>query len=370
MIQGRTRGERTARLVTAALLLGLAALGLAGAWGLGAGDGTIDLVARQPGAGGFSRERIVVRQGERVRLRIRAEDVVHGFAIGRMGVDAGPIQPGKTVTVEFTPAEAGEFTYYCTEWCDPNHSRMRGILEVRGRAVAATPRPDPASNVLLQHLDDPRDAGGVPMALPSAERGRALYRARCADCHGAEGGGTARGGPLDRRTTLRDRSPAALVRMLAGPTPSHAGPRAGAHAPGVPGPARAAPPHAPHARGWGAQERWDAVAFLWWRGVSLERLALGQRVYGRNCAACHGETGKGDGAGGRSQPKLPADFTDLRRMLAGTTELYTAKIRRGGMGTGMPYWGSIFTEEELASLVDHLWRFSLGQPAAAGEGSK
>jgi hypothetical protein len=29
------------------------------------------------------------------------------------------------------------------------------------------------------------------------------------------------------------------------------------------------------------------------------------------------------------------------------------------MGTGMPYWGSIFTEEELASLVDYVWTFSL-----------
>jgi hypothetical protein len=32
------------------------------------------------------------------------------------------------------------------------------------------------------------------------------------------------------------------------------------------------------------------------------------------------------------------------------------------MGTGMPYWGSIFTEEELAALVGHLWTFALGRP--------
>jgi hypothetical protein len=46
-------------------------------------------------------------------------------------------------------------------------------------------------------------------------------------------------------------------------------------------------------------------------------------------------------------------------MLAGTTALYTAKIRRGGMGTGMPYWGGIFTEGELAALVDHVWSVSM-----------
>ena len=65
------------------------------------------------------------------------------------------------------------------------------------------------------------------------------------------------------------------------------------------------------------------------------------------------------GPGGKHQPKKPADFTDARRMLAGTSALYTAKIRRGGMGTGMPYWGSIFTEEELTALVDYIWTFSL-----------
>ena len=74
-------------------------------------DDAIDLVARQPDAGGWSRERIVVKSGQRVRLRIRSEDVVHGFAIGRLGVDAGLIEPGKVTTVEFVANGTGEFTY-------------------------------------------------------------------------------------------------------------------------------------------------------------------------------------------------------------------------------------------------------------------
>lgn len=56
-----------------------------------------------------------------------------------------------------------------------------------------------------------------------------------------------------------------------------------------------------------------------------------------------------------------ANFTDARRMLAGTRALYTAKIRRDGMGTGMPYWANTFTEGELAALVDYLWTFSLNR---------
>jgi hypothetical protein len=33
------------------------------------------------------------------------------------------------------------------------------------------------------------------------------------------------------------------------------------------------------------------------------------------------------------------------------------KIMRGGMGTGMPYWGPIFTEAQTWALVDVLWDF-------------
>jgi mono/diheme cytochrome c family protein len=102
------------------------------------------------------------------------------------------------------------------------------------------------------------------------------------------------------------------------------------------------------------------VAYLWTLDTSPLRLEVGQRLFARNCAACHGERGAGDGPGGKHQPKAPANFTDPHRMLAGTSRQYLATIRRGGMGSGMPYWGSIFTEEEMQSLVDTVWSFSLG----------
>jgi cytochrome c oxidase subunit 2 len=345
--------------VTVGLFLGLTVAFLVSMLGPSPGP-EIELVARQPAAGGWSRERIVVNQGERVRLRIRSEDVVHGFAIGRMGVDAGPIEPGKVVTVEFPADQAGEFTFYCTMWCDPNHARMRGILEVRGPGQVTTSPPMPASDVTLQHLDDPRDAGVVPQALPSATRRLALYGQRCASCHGERGEGTVRGTVIGGGNALRDRSPVDVFHMMAQTKKQQGTRRGGAHGRGAAVASRADVSHGPFVQDWSEQERWDVVAALWSFGSTADRLALGRRLYLKNCAACHGERGAGDGPGGRSQPKKPADFTDARRMLAGTSALYTAKIRRGGMGTGMPYWGSIFTEEELAAAVDYVWGFSLG----------
>jgi mono/diheme cytochrome c family protein len=48
--------------------------------------------------------------------------------------------------------------------------------------------------------------------------------------------------------------------------------------------------------------------------------------------------------------QVPADFTDPKRMLGASPAILEGKILRGGMGTGMPMWGSIFTEEQIWDL--------------------
>jgi mono/diheme cytochrome c family protein len=53
----------------------------------------------------------------------------------------------------------------------------------------------------------------------------------------------------------------------------------------------------------------------------------------------------------------PIAFNEPRSMLGGTGEIYYAKLRRGGMGTGMPGFGPIFTPDETWLLVDYLWTF-------------
>ncbi|NIV34458.1 MAG: c-type cytochrome, partial [Anaerolineae bacterium] len=105
------------------------------------------------------------------------------------------------------------------------------------------------------------------------------------------------------------------------------------------------------------EDIWDLVAYLWFAGTTPEQQAVGEALYAKNCAACHGASGGGDGPGGRYLEERPTDFTDARTMAGGSGETYFAKIRRGGMGTGMPYWGTIFTEEETWSIVDYLWTF-------------
>ena len=90
----------------------------------------IFLVARTVERGGWSPARIVVKQGQRVRLRILADDVTHGFQLLHFGVDAGAIKTGTTKVVEFTADRAGEFPFYCSVRCSPLHMALMGTLVV------------------------------------------------------------------------------------------------------------------------------------------------------------------------------------------------------------------------------------------------
>ena len=282
----------------------------------------IDLVARAPEAGGWDPEYITVNKGDTVRLQITGHDVVHGFAIGKLQVDVGPIIPGEVTTVEFVADRVGLFTYYCNVWCDPYHYRMRGTLEVVAPAAPDDPlvaEEEPGFSEL--DIDSPHEAEFYPTNPPSAVRGRALVEQ--IDLPALGDGST-------ELEVLRSQSPSAVFQAI------REGEAAASLSDG---------------------EVWDLVAYLWSTATTPEQVATGEALYAKNCAACHGETGGGDGPGGRYMEERPTDFTDGRTMAGGSSEIYYAKIRRGGMGTGMPYWGTIFTEEETWGIVDYLWTF-------------
>ena len=99
------------------------------------------------------------------------------------------------------------------------------------------------------------------------------------------------------------------------------------------------------------------VAYLWWPTTTPQGLGQGRALYDKNCAACHGLDGSGGKPGALALDESSGDLSDLRIMAGGSSQLYVAKTRRGGMGTGMPSWGAIFTRRELVHIVDHIWSF-------------
>jgi len=304
----------------------------------------IDVTARVPESGGFSPETIRVAAGETVRLRFSVPDVTHGIAIGPgLGIDLGQVDPGQVKEVRLTFDRPGRYTIYCNTWCSPSHWRMRGAILVydpaHPDATIPAAGPDPTIESLTARrvdIDAPHDAAAVPAGPVRISHGAQVVEQL--------GASLPRG--LADPGWRRQHSPAeAWARLTEG--------------------------------GMAPEAAWDAVAWLWVGSLDRARLETAAKLFAKNCAACHGESGNGRGPGaavlaaqgiGRhgsmKRAAKPADFTRARAMLGGTSDRYYAKLRRGGMGTGMPSWGPIFTPDETWALVDYLWTFAFG---AGGE---
>jgi heme/copper-type cytochrome/quinol oxidase subunit 2 len=77
----------------------------------------------------FTPDRITVKKGEKVRLTLKSADVSHGFAIDELDI-AVEVAPGPPRVIEFTPARAGRYEFYCVVRCGKDHLKMRGVLIV------------------------------------------------------------------------------------------------------------------------------------------------------------------------------------------------------------------------------------------------
>lgn len=72
---------------------------------------------------------LVVPAGRPVDLRLRSQDVIHGFFIPgmRLKQDTIPGMPGHLV---FTPEQPGDYPILCSQVCGLGHSRMQARLRV------------------------------------------------------------------------------------------------------------------------------------------------------------------------------------------------------------------------------------------------
>ena len=90
----------------------------------------------------------------------------------------------------------------------------------------------------------------------------------------------------------------------------------------------------------------------------------GQALYQGRCTACHGESGRGDGAAASSLVLMqPADFTADTLLAARDWEAVFARIREGGSqvhGSSMPPWEIVLSEGETWDLVSYLATFQSG----------
>lgn len=332
----------------------------------------IGMRARLPTAeqGGWTPETITVQKGERVRLRISSDDVMHGFSIPKLGIQVDRIEPGKVTEVEFVADRPGRYTFQCTVWCQAGHWRMRGVIEVvdPNDPVASAREVDPPTTDWVSYaIDIDRQHPGefVPRSQPDAARGAQVWT-------------TFSDRPLAllaAELPLRELSPSDLYAYLSSVAPLTAAAHQSHDA--AQSPALPELPEAAALAELAQAQRWDVVAALFDATAPAGVLARGRTLYQRDCTGCHGLSGQGDGPGaaaigqqnaeaetdhGMAMDKPPTDFTDLSAQAGASDLLYYGKLVRGGMGTSMPYWGTLYSEDDLWAVIAYLRSLAFQYP--------
>jgi mono/diheme cytochrome c family protein len=321
--------KRTELISRILILLGIV---LAVAMPLYFWNGTPLVRAQMADDGGWNPDVIRAEAGKPLHLRLISDDVMHGFAVGQMEIDAVDVQPGNVTDVSLTFDKSGIYTFYCARWCGLNHWRMRGTIEVSGASLAEEAHSSiPLYVTLGLDIDAPHESPVIPATRPSAISGQQL----------AMNLDIAR---INTPDFYESNSPYQVFEELDSLSLSDS-------------------------------EKWGVVSSIWKSNTSATSLSNGKKLFAQNCAACHGENGVGDGvfaddlaaAGEASTQTMngsldmsmqtPVDFTDPKRMLGASPALLQGKILRGGMGTGMPMWGSIFTEEQIWDLIAYIYSF-------------
>ncbi|HEY9153216.1 MAG TPA: c-type cytochrome [Anaerolineales bacterium] len=287
--------------------------------------------ARVAENGGWSPNVIQAKVGMPLQLSLTSDDVTHGFVVGQMDMQSVDIMPGKVTNLTLTFDKPGIYTFYCTRWCGLNHWRMRGTIEVTGGSNLPQPITASLYVTLGLNIDTSHDASVIPNDKPSAIRGQQLANNLSVS-------------KFINADFYRTHSPYQTFENL-------------------------------NSNDLSDPEKWDVVAYVWESNTTPEALANGKKLFAQNCAACHGETGAGNGVfanrlaalGETSKQNMageagmttqtPANFTDPKRMLGASPALLQGKILRGGMGTGMPSWGPIFTPDQIWDLIAYLYSF-------------
>ncbi len=111
------------RRATLSAALALAALLAAAAAHRARSDEPVRVVEIQARRFQFTPSEVVLRRGEKVKLVLRSDDVVHGFFSRPLGIDAD-IHPGTPTELVITPLTAGRFLTICDHFCGSGHGNM------------------------------------------------------------------------------------------------------------------------------------------------------------------------------------------------------------------------------------------------------
>jgi len=209
------------------------------------------------------------------------------------------------------------------------------VLLILLAAACTSPQPLPAAPTAIPTLISatmppvaatvPPAAQNVifPAAAPSAQAGEAIYQAKCANCHGADGQGQVeKARDFSDVDYLRAAAPVDFFQTITGGKDQMPAFRSELS----------------------DEERWNVTFFLWSFAVKADELGRGKAVFETHCVACHAADGS---AAIPQTPKL----TNVEFIASHpATEFYQAVS--GGKGI-MPAWQDRLSPEERWAAVEY-----------------
>jgi len=206
----------------------------------------------------------------------------------------------------------------------------------------------------LQQVLLTEDASADDMEYPSHDpsilKGKDIYKANCASCHANAAGGPDR---LLTKEYLRSRSPQEQYQTIVHGNEA-----------GMPS----------FRDSLTREQRWDVLmyirsAVLGYFPLNSEELSNMEKIFGANCAVCHGTRGDGDGPLHKSLQPPPADFNMFSRLYTRSDNKIFDEISNGIPWTAMPAWKDrydydlhyAFDDELRWKLVNYVRQFGFSQ---------
>ncbi len=202
--------------------------------------------------------------------------------------------------------------------------------------------PPPGSEQRPPAMPQPAAVSGdlYPLVMPNPEAGQAIYREKCAPCHGEGGLGDGPQAaqlpnpvaPIGSLALARQSSPADWYTQVTQGNLERFMPPFGSLS---------------------DRQRWDVVAYSFSLTTPTSVVTQGEALYQENCARCHGDSGQGDGPEAASLATPLPDFSDQSSMVQlSAADLLMATS--AGISPNMPAFSEQLSEDELWAVSAYL----------------
>ncbi len=180
-----------------------------------------------------------------------------------------------------------------------------------------------------------------PLVPPDPAQGQAIFSDKCAPCHGTTGMGDGPQAanlanpvaPIGSKDLARQAKPADWYNIVTN----------GQMAQYMP----------PFSGSLTDRQRWDVIAYVFSLSNPPQLVDEGKSIYTANCTACHGASGRGDGAQAAAAAAKVPDWSDPSRLAQfSAQDIYDATGK--GIAPGMPAFSSTLNADQTWAVVAYV----------------